>query len=177
MANRHAGDSGTTSLPGAGRVAKSHPRVEACGDLDELCSVLGVLIASLPESLAAVREEIRRIQGALLSICARVAAGPKAAPAAAPPLADLEACIDRFEADLPPLRSFILPGGHPCAAWAHAARAVCRRAERRVAALVEEDGASTGEVLPYLNRLSTYLFCLARSCNRAQGVPETEWTV
>ncbi|HYW82188.1 MAG TPA: ATP:cob(I)alamin adenosyltransferase, partial [Spirochaetia bacterium] len=94
-------------------------------------------------------------------------------------LRDIEEAIDRLEAELPPLQSFILPGGHVTAAWAHVARTVCRRAERRVQSLAAEAGELETEsaqgILPYLNRLSTYLFALARLCNKLHGVPDTTW--
>lgn len=170
-----SGDGGMTDLPGGARVAKSHPRVEACGDLDELCSVLGALAASFSGAQESMRGEIHRVQGALLSVGAAIAMGQsrQAREQALPPVAELDAAIERMEAELPALGGFILPGGHPTAAWAHVARTVCRRAERR-ASVLTADGLSAG-ILGYLNRLSTYLYDLARLCNRENAVAETEW--
>jgi cob(I)alamin adenosyltransferase len=178
--NVGTGDKGITSLLSGERVPKSHIRVEACGELDELASVLGALAASLSSRQAQTRAEISWIQEELLHIGAWVAttpgsSGPSSsvpgtvqAPSAGPVEA-LENATEAMEKDLPPLQGFLLPGGHPSAAWAHVARTVCRRAERRAA------GVPSPEALPFLNRLSTYLYTLARSCNRLHEVPETQW--
>ncbi len=165
--NVGTGDKGITSLLSGERVPKSHIRVEACGELDELASVLGALAASLSDGQADVRREIAWIQEQLLHVGAWVAGGPRAP--SAEPVEVLEKSAEALEKDLPPLQGFLLPGGHPSAAWAHVARTVCRRAERRVAAV------PSPEVLPFLNRLSTWLYALARACNRRNGVPETQW--
>jgi len=164
--NVGTGDKGITSLLTGERVPKSHIRVEACGELDELGSVLGALAASLPPDSDA-RRRIAWVQEQLLHIGAWVAGGTKAPPAGAVDV--LEKSTEALEKGLPPLQGFLLPGGHPSAAWAHVARAVCRRAERRVAAV------PSTEPLPFLNRLSTWLYALARSCNLANGVAETLW--
>jgi len=207
------GDRGRTSLLSGERVAKSHDRIEAYGDLDELNSMLGVLTAEIarlvpqgfsashgrdadagaPVTPAGLGAEIAAIQGNLLKIGALLATTLQAeAREALPPLSDgeiasLEAAIDRLEGDLAPLRDFILPGGAPAAAWSHVARCVCRRVERRVVRLFalevqashdrQASGAASPEavVLAYLNRLSDYLFCLARTCNRLAGIEETVW--
>jgi cob(I)alamin adenosyltransferase len=176
-ANVGSGDKGVTSLLSGERVPKSDARIEACGDLDELASVLGALAASLAEGQDEERAEIRRIQGELLLIGAWCAATPGSPtlgllkPLSDAPVEALEHSVERMEKDLPPLQGFILPGGHPTAALTHVARSVCRRAERRVAAI------PTQEIIPYLNRLSTYLYVLARHFNRTQGIPETLWKV
>ena len=176
-ANVGSGDGGMTSLLSGERVPKSHARIEACGDLDELASVLGALAASLAEDRDVERAEIRQIQGELLHVGARCAVSPGSEtlgmlkPLSDAPVAALERGIERMEKDLPPLQGFILPGGHPSAAWAHVARCVCRRAERRVAAI------PSPEALPWLNRLSSYLYVLARHCNHARGIPESLWKV
>ena len=165
--NVGTGDKGITSLLTGERVPKSHIRVEACGELDELGSVLGALAASLSAGPDAARQEIAWVQEQLLQIGAWVAGGPRAP---APDAADvLEKWTEAREKTLPPLQGFLLPGGHPSAAWAHVARTVCRRAERRVAAV------PSPEALPFLNRLSTWLYALARACNQANGVAETLW--
>ncbi len=165
--NVGTGDKGITSLLSGERVPKSHIRVEACGELDELASVLGALAASLSTRQEKARGEISWIQEQLLHIGAWVAGGPRAPSVEAVPA--LERSAEAMEKDLPPLQGFLLPGGHPSAAWAHVARTVCRRAERRAAAV------PSPEALPFLNRLSTYLYALARSCNRLNGIPETQW--
>jgi len=165
--NVGTGDKGITSLLSGERVPKSHIRVEACGELDELASVLGALAASLSGGQEKARGEISWIQEQLLHIGAWVAGGSRAP--SSEPVRVLEKAAEALERDLPPLQGFLLPGGHPSAAWAHVARTVCRRAERRAAAV------PSPEVLPFLNRLSTYLYALARSCNRLNGVPETQW--
>jgi cob(I)alamin adenosyltransferase len=181
-----SGDRGKTSLFSGERVAKDDARLAAYGDLDELSSVIGALGASLPPACADLRQELEDIQSDLFPIGAWLATTP-GAPAAAslPPLdpegaAILERCIDRFDAGLPPLAGFILPGGHAAAAWAHIARTVCRRTERsvvRVAAGVTE--AAAAEQMQragvYLNRLSDYFFILARHINRIQGIGDRLW--
>jgi cob(I)alamin adenosyltransferase len=179
-----------TSLLSGERVPKSNERIEACGELDELASVLGALAASLSERQAEAIGEIRQIQGELLHIGARLATTPGSptldmlrVPSAGPVEA-MERAIERMEKSLPPLQGFILPGGHPSAAWAHVARTVARRAERRVAAVAamipggppgDKPGVTPGGDLPFLNRLSTYLYVLARRCNQEQGISETLW--
>lgn len=176
-ANVGSGDRGMTSLLSGERVSKNNARIEACGDLDELSSVLGALAACLGDG--ALKREIEEIQGELLHIGAWMGTTPDSAAARAlpgftpGPLETLESAITRMEKALPPLSNFILPGGHPSAAWAHVARTVCRRAERRVMAVSPD--APTATVLPYLNRLSTYLFVVARFCNKENGVPDTTW--
>jgi len=177
-----SGDRGRTSLLSGERVEKSHGRVEALGEVDELNSVLGALIAALPQEQGELRGELEGIQVVLFHIGAWVAASPGS------PILEmlqeigpdhtraLEAAIDRIEATLPPLRSFILPGGHPTAAWAHIARAVCRRAERQVLRLAAAEPVERlGSVIAYLNRLSDYLFVLARFCNRLHGISDKVW--
>jgi cob(I)alamin adenosyltransferase len=183
-----SGDKGMTSLLSGERVSKTHPRIEACGDVDELTSLLGAVAGALPAGQEVLRGEIRAVQGDLMRVGAALSATPgsSAASMLATPgtdrIAALEARTEAMEADLPRLQSFILPGGHPSAAWAHVARAVCRRAERHAAALAAPaaslppgSGSGAEAILPYLNRLSTYLFALARWCNRACGVDEITW--
>jgi cob(I)alamin adenosyltransferase len=177
--NVGSGDRGMTSLLSGERVAKGDGRIEACGELDELSSVLGALGASLGAKRGALAADLLSAQAELLHIGAWVGVSPDSAAARAlppltpAPLASLEAAMARMEAELPALTSFILPGGHPSAAWAHVARTVCRRAERRVTALPLGPAAAT--ILPYLNRLSSFLFVAARSCNQANGVLDIPW--
>lgn len=178
------GDGGKTSLFSGERVPKSDARIEAYGDLDELNATLGALAAALPPALAAQLEILRSAQSALFVAGAQLATTPESAAASAlATLGDEEArrfegAIDALADALPPLASFILPGGHASAAWAHVARTVCRRAERRVIGRIGDLGhtppAWTG-ILVFLNRLSDYLFVLARACNQATGTAEIEW--
>ncbi len=180
-ANVGSGDRGMTSLLSGERVPKTHPRVEACGDIDELASVLGALASALPAEQSGTRREIEGVQGVLLQAGALLAAtgGSSAAGMLRPVTAEdtrvLEQAIDRMESTLPPLQGFLIPGGHPSAAWAHVARTVCRRAERRVVAIPPTDAPGLVGVIPFLNRLSTYLFALARTCNAMHGVAEAQW--
>jgi len=180
-----SGDRGITSLLSGERVPKSNARVDACGEVDELSSVLGACAAALSAGHAGLQMEIQGVQSDLLHIGAWLATSPGSPTRqllrtiSPDRLRDIEEAIDRLEAELPPLQSFILPGGHVTAAWAHVARTVCRRAERRVQSLAAEAGELETEsaqgILPYLNRLSTYLFALARLCNKLHGVPDTTW--
>jgi len=177
--NVGSGDRGMTSLLSGERVPKNDARIEACGDLDELGSVLGAFAAALDGDLLSLAAEVRAIQGELLHVGAWVGTEPGSAAAGAlkalggGPLEELERSIERMEGDLPPLTSFLLPGGCVAAAWAHVARTVCRRAERHVVAV----GARglPPEIVPYLNRLSTWLYVAARWCNGTRGVAETPW--
>ena len=180
------GDRGKTSLFSGERVNKSDLRVEAYADVDELNSLLGALVAFLPSGETTLLGEIQRIQSDLLHIGAWLAVTPGSP--ASQELQDisreqtkgLEATIDRLEEELPALKDFLLPGGHVSAAWAHVARAVCRRAERHVVRLLaetaeDETSLQLRGVVTYLNRLSDYLFVLARYCNKIQGQPDTIW--
>ncbi len=180
------GDRGKTSLLSGERVAKTHARVEACGEVDELNCVVGALVASLPPEDQGLRDELLSVQDDLLRLGARISAGPGSPASARLPAFGperthrIEALIDRLEAGLPQIQAFILPGGHPTAAWAHLARAVCRRAERRVIQCSAESGekgdvGAFGDIIAYLNRLSSLFFTVARVCNRILGVSERPW--
>ena len=181
-----SGDRGKTSLFSGERVSKSDLQVEAYGDVDELNSFLGGLIAALPPKEAKLAEEIRQIQSVLLHIGARLAVTlGSAVSAELEEITEehskiLEAAIDRIDESLPTLKDFLLPGGHISAAWAHLARTVCRRAERHVVRLSTtqtggEDSEQLRNVIVYLNRLSDYLFVVARLCNKIHGLPDTLW--
>jgi cob(I)alamin adenosyltransferase len=177
-----SGDQGKTSLFSGERIPKNDLRIEAYGDVDELNSVLGGLMAALPEPLAPLGEELERIQCDLLNIGAWLATTPGSAsvkmlsPFIPARVAWLEAAIDRLDEILPPLTGFILPGGHPSGAWAHVARTVCRRAERHTLRVTDApQDESTAVIRTYLNRLSDYLFVLARYCNYQTGTAETLW--
>ena len=185
-ASRGAGDKGKTGLFSGERVSKSHERIEACGEVDELNSMLGALAASVPSTQKELIEEIKGIQAALLAAGALLGASSASLPSTSlrqvtdEDVRALEIATDRIHGDLPKLDGFILPGGHASASWAHLARTVCRRAERRVVGLIEalNDSRAEGElgkVVVYLNRLSDYLFCVARQCNRVTGTEEEHW--
>ncbi len=178
------GDRGKTSLFSGQRVFKDDPRVEAYGAVDELNATLGLLAAALPSALAQARDFLSAIQAELFragAVLATVGDDKARRPAFSDQAAgDLEAAIDTLEGHLPPLRSFILPGGHQSAAWAHMARTVCRRAERRILTLARRDpqagrDSSLENLLVYINRLSDYLFVLARYCNHTTGAGEPVW--
>jgi cob(I)alamin adenosyltransferase len=173
------GDAGETGLFGGPRVTKDDARVEAYGAVDELNAALGAARARGADADLGAR--LGAVQAQLFTVGAALATPPAAAKARAalPPIEPswitaLEAGIDALEAELPPLRHFILPGGAPLAADLHLARAVCRRAERRVVALHHHEPVAA-EVLAYLNRLSDFLFVAARAANRRAGVEETIW--
>lgn len=172
-----AGDDGETGLYGGQRVPKDAIRVQTYGTVDELNAALGVALTQIDD--AETRAVLSRIQGELFEVGADLAT-PSERGDTIPRLnsdatARLEAEIDRFEAELPPLRHFILPGGSPGGAALHLARAVCRRAERHLVTLAFSETISP-EVSRYLNRLSDYLFVLARLVNHRAGQTETEWT-
>lgn len=172
------GDAGDTSLFDNSRVSKAHVRVDAYGEVDELNACLGAArAAGLPDDLSQLLETVQRelfaVGARLADPAARIAERVTKAAVTDAQISHLEQAIDRFEAELPPLRRFILPGGSPAGALLHLARTVCRRAERRVVGL----GADAVEpiVIIYLNRLSDLLFVMARVANHRAGIPETEW--
>lgn len=174
------GDAGDTGLFGGGRVAKNHPRVEAYGDVDELNAALGFVRAVEPmpridEVLVPVQRDLFAI-GALLATpdIDKMRAHLEKARVDDGRIAELEHAIDAADAELTPLRAFIVPGGSPKAAALHVARTVCRRAERRVVELAN-DTEIPGLVVIYLNRLSDLLFTLARLSNKRGGVGEVTW--
>lgn len=176
------GDGGETGLYGGQRVSKGHPRVCACGEVDELNAVLGLCVATAPGG--EWRTLLEGLQAELFTVGADLAtpAESRAGTAVARPVprvtegmcAALEALIDRYEEVAPPLTSFILPGGTPLAAHLHLARAVCRRAERSVVTAGGRE-ALNPELIVYLNRLADLLFVLARVANHEAGQPETPW--
>lgn len=174
------GDLGETGLFGGGRVLKSDARVDSYGEVDELNAFIGLARASKPP--AALDEMLARIQNELFTVGA-VLATPKDTKASAhiPQVEDawverLEAQMDAFTAELPPLTQFILPGGGPTASALHVARTVCRRAERRVVPLARA-GEVAANVVVYLNRLSDWCFTAARFANAQAGVPDVTWQV
>ncbi len=163
------GDQGETSLGGGERVPKDHPRVAAYGSVDELNACLGMLLAHHPDLPEA--ELLRTIQNDLFDVGADLAVPQPADEPAGSRLrvqpqqvARLEQAIDRLNANLKPLTSFVIPGGRPAAAWCHLARTVCRSAERDLVTLMRQETVNS-QVLIYLNRLSDLLFVLARVYN------------
>jgi cob(I)alamin adenosyltransferase len=179
-----AGDGGQTRLVGGQMVAKNSPRIEAYGTVDELMSCLGLARAALeapeaPVGAAHLAGILRRIQNELFNLGSDLATLPEDRHPKQPVIEPrhvvaLEREMDAWIADLPELRSFVLPGGGWVAAHLHLARTVCRRAERLAVALgaVEPLGV---EVLPYLNRLSDALFVMSRHAARLYGEPEPLW--
>jgi cob(I)alamin adenosyltransferase len=171
-----AGDTGETSLGDGSRVRKVDRRIEAFGTVDELNSHLGVALTS-SDVPAAHRSTLERVQnelfdlGADLSVPFDVGGRLRVEQAA---VDRLEADCDRFNAELEPLRSFVLPGGTELAAGLHVARAVCRRAEREALAAAERVEINPLAIV-YLNRLSDLLFILARDANAAAANPEPLW--
>jgi cob(I)alamin adenosyltransferase len=172
------GDTGETSLFDGTRVRKSDPRIDACGHVDELNAMLGLARASGAD--AALGEELEQLQHDLFALGARladpnarIAGRVRKAALGDEDVRRLEAWIDAAEADLEPLRRFILPGGSPVGAALHVARTLCRRAERHIVGL--GDAAVEPAMLAYVNRLSDLLFVLARLANARAGVPDVEW--
>jgi cob(I)alamin adenosyltransferase len=176
------GDKGTTSLIGGAKVPKSHLRIEAYGTIDELNSFIGLLIDQLDTQLfMPTRTLLREVQDRLFTIGSSLACDPdKEQKLKIPDLKEqditvLETSIDEMDATLPPLKSFILPGGHPAVSTAHIARCVCRRAERCCVRLQEEGLFVEPLVVPYINRLSDHLFTVARYAGHVLGVPDILW--
>jgi len=170
------GDGGETSLYGGQRALKDALRVETYGTVDECNAALGAALTRIEDGEAC--EVVTRLQGELFEVGADLATplerGEAAGRVGAEATARLEAEIDRFEEELPPLRHFILPGGSAGGAALHQARAVCRRAERCLVTLGRAEPVNP-EVARYMNRLSDHLFVLARLVNARAGAPETIW--
>jgi cob(I)alamin adenosyltransferase len=177
MANRlskivtRTGDDGMTGLADCSRLPKEHPRIAAMGSVDELNSQIGVLLAEdLPPDIRAV---LLMIQNDLFDLGGALAL-PGQDQFAENKIAWLDERISHYNAELLPLREFVLPGGSRAGAQCHVVRSVARRAERELVMLVRSD-AVPQHALPYLNRLSDFLFVLSRCINKAQSVPETLW--
>jgi len=172
------GDQGTTSLFGGKRVSKSNLRIDAYGTVDELNSFVGLVRDQAVNTKR--KEELTRIQNTLFIIGSILATEPGNEKVKIPSLREdditfLETEIDAMEAELDPLRFFILPGGHPSVSFCHVARTVCRRTERLAIALYEQEPGGDMVVIKYLNRLSDYLFVLSRKMAKELGVEETAW--
>ncbi|HNU43467.1 MAG TPA: cob(I)yrinic acid a,c-diamide adenosyltransferase [Cyclobacteriaceae bacterium] len=171
------GDQGSTSLFGGKRVLKSDLRIDTYGTIDELNSWMGVLRDQpVNQNRSAVLIEI---QDRLFTIGSILATAPGNTKVKIPALAEtdiqfLEKEIDSMDAALPPMKFFVLPGGHPAVSFGHVTRTVCRRAERLVIALNQTDSINE-LVIKYLNRLSDYLFMLCRIMTHELNAPETPW--
>jgi cob(I)alamin adenosyltransferase len=165
-----AGDDGTTGLADGSRLSKAHLRIEMLGCVDELNSLIGVVIA---HARSDAPQELEGIQHKLFDLGAELAV-PGAVRVQAEDVARLEEALDHHNADLPHLDEFVLPGGNLAAAHCHLARSVCRRAERRLIQLAHNEQLNP-QTLRYINRLSDLLFVLARVLARRNGGKETYW--
>ncbi len=174
------GDDGTTGLFGGDRVRKNHPRIEAYGAVDETNAALGLARSLLPDGPARERAAslIEELQSDLFVLGGDLASpGEQKYPVpriGEEHVARMEEVIDDLEQDLPALKHFILPGGSPAGAALHTARTTCRRAERRMLDLAEQEQVSVA-CLHFVNRLSDLLFVAARWLNHTIGVPEQQW--
>lgn len=171
------GDGGETGLFAGGRVSKDHARLHAYGTVDELNAILGIVLACGIDG--PLYSAIQRVQSELFIVGADLATPLDAKTkfverVSSESVARLEAEIDRWDADLPPLTSFILPGGGMAGAFLHQARTVCRRAERWVVTLQRLE-AVNDVVVCFLNRLSDWLFVISRVANLNDGADETHW--
>jgi cob(I)alamin adenosyltransferase len=175
------GDKGKTSLIGGTKVPKNHLRIESYGTIDELNSFIGLLNDHLAAPSSVSSNLLREIQDRLFTIGASLACDPDKEPKLKIPdlkeedITLLEKEMDRMEEELPPMRSFILPGGHVTVSTAHIARCVCRRAERICVGMQEEGLFIEPIVLKYINRLSDYLFVFARYTAHLLDAPEIPW--
>jgi len=173
------GDTGKTSLIGGTKVPKSHIRIESYGTVDELNSYIGMVCDLLTDNSS--KATLREIQDRLFTIGSSLACDPDKEPLMKIPdlkesdVLQLENEIDKMNEVLPAMRHFILPGGHPAVSTAHVARCVCRRAERICVSMQQEDVFIEPLVIKYLNRLSDYLFVLARYTGHLLQVEETAW--
>ncbi len=173
------GDAGKTALIGGTKVPKSHIRIESYGTVDELNSVIGLLSDHLHDEQS--KSTLKEIQDRLFTIGSSLACDPeKESLMKLPDLKEddvtfLETEIDRMNEILPPMKNFILPGGHVAVSTAHIARCVCRRAERICVAMQETDMFIHALVIKYINRLSDYLFVLARYTGHLLQVAEIPW--
>ncbi|MEZ4747954.1 MAG: cob(I)yrinic acid a,c-diamide adenosyltransferase [Calditrichia bacterium] len=176
------GDEGMTSLAGGQRVEKTAPRIVAYGTIDELNAHLGLVAEGLRDAtgdLAIIREKVLRIQNELFDLGSQLAVLPEDRRENTPVIHDpdvrrLETEMDEMNTDLPSLKSFILPGGGEVSARIHVARTVCRRAERELYYVLQAEPLD-GTELPYLNRLSDWLFVAGRYVSAKSGVEETLW--
>ncbi len=172
------GDTGETSLASGTRVRKDHPRLEAYGTVDELNSHLGLIQSAIPDP--GEKNRLTRIQNRVFVVTSNLAVDNEELLKKLPgileeDIVDLEKAMDKLLHQIPPLTNFILPAGHPTVASCHIAGTVCRRAERRMVTLAQE-AAVEPILIKYINRLSDYLFVLARKTAYDLGVGEVIWT-
>lgn len=173
------GDKGTTSLIGGTKVPKSHRRIEAYGTVDELNSFIGLCIDHLKGNN--ISNVLREVQDRLFTIGSALACDPdKETKLKIPDLKEedivlLENEMDRMDGVLPPMKSFILPGGHAAASTLHIARCVCRRAERCIVRMQKKNDEVPSLIIKYLNRLSDYLFVLSRFAAHQLNAEEIPW--
>jgi cob(I)alamin adenosyltransferase len=173
------GDKGKTSLIGGTKVPKSHIRIESYGTVDELNSYIGLVSDHLTDDHS--KTVLKEIQDRLFTVGSSLACDPDKEPAMRLPdltendIVFLEKEIDAMNAVLPSMKSFLLPGGHVAVSTTHVARCVCRRAERCCVQLQEEELFIDPLVIKYINRLSDYLFVLARYAGHLLQVPEIPW--
>jgi cob(I)alamin adenosyltransferase len=172
------GDKGKTTLTGGTPVLKTHIRIEAYGSVDELMAHIA-LLHDMMNGKQGNQNRLMRIQDRLMTCAAILSADCEDCPVKIPSLLDsdirdLEKWIDEMELLLPPLNSFVLPGGHVTASQCHVARTVCRRAERQIIALAGKLFVPD-TVIKYINRLSDYLFVLSRSVLREEGLKDIAW--
>ncbi len=180
--NTRHGDDGRTLLLSGQRVWKDDPRVRVCGDIDELCSWLGVVAVDAPPERPELAMQVRQVQGELFAVGAMAQLNgclenhPQIRPVGGKECGRIERWIGALEAELLPLDGFLIPGGCRAAAVTHVARSVCRRIERDLVALARNADAEGAKALldavAYLNRLADFLFVLARFCNRIANVDE-----
>lgn len=174
-----AGDQGKTSLIGGTRVPKSHIRIESYGTVDELNSFIGLLSDLVDDTT--IKIDLKEIQDRLFTVGSSLACDPEKESALRIPdlkeedILGLETSMDKMNEVLAPMKSFIIPGGHQAISTAHIARCVCRRAERWCVNMQEEDLFVETLVIKYLNRLSDYLFTLARYIGHLNGVADIPW--
>jgi cob(I)alamin adenosyltransferase len=171
------GDTGMTGLYGGGRVSKSAPRISAYGDIDELNALLGLAAAQSDQD--PVKKTLKEIQSTLFVVGAQLAspkADPKIERITNAQIEFLERQIDVITETLPPLKTFILPGGGVTASTLHLARTVCRRAERSIVYLTTVEGEDVDRwLITYVNRLSDFLFTLARLANQLEKIADIPW--
>lgn len=179
------GDEGLTGTLMPGRISKDSPRIEVIGQTDTLNSCLGLIVAHLPyahraankEKTQSVYDELVWVQSSLFDIGALLAQDLQKVDTAwiDKAIAQLENSIDSMTEELPPLRQFILPGGSSASAFAHNARSLCRNLERRMITFRSEEPHFPAKILAYINRLSDYIFTLARYLNLLQGIDDIKW--
>jgi len=173
------GDQGETSLFGGERVKKDHLRVEAYGEVDELNAALGLAVSLVGDKTRNTAQLLQHIQALLFELGAQLATPParqkQPTQMTSQDIAMLERSIDSMEQELTPLQSFILPGGSRFASALHVARSVCRRAERRVVTLRTLEPSTPIIIVTFLNRLSDFLFVVARYANHQEGIADILW--